>query len=160
MLYINSSVTCLQFAPKWSFSYFQPILVAIFVTKATVKVKSIPDLNTLAFVLINLWEDSCEKQPLFFWPHVGAKIASECTHPICVLRPSDYKFQQLKLNMAVLCFHNISIGIIKHYYWLCDHQKHFIERVSLSMKLKSAIFVEMGVIRFAFLCNHWAVFLI
>ena len=26
MLYINSSVTCLIFAPKWSFSYFQPIL--------------------------------------------------------------------------------------------------------------------------------------
>ena len=53
VLYINSSVTCLQFAPKWSFSYFQPILVAIFVTMATVKVESIPDLNTLAFVLIN-----------------------------------------------------------------------------------------------------------
>ena len=53
VLYINSSVTCLQFAPKWSFSYFQPILAAIFVTIATVKVESIPDLNTLAFVLIN-----------------------------------------------------------------------------------------------------------
>ena len=33
-----------------------------------------------------------------------------------VLRPSDYKFQQLIMNMAVLCFHNISIDIIKHYY--------------------------------------------
>ena len=54
VLYINSSVTCLQFAPKWSFSYFQPILVAIFVTMATVKVESIPDLNTLAFVLNKL----------------------------------------------------------------------------------------------------------
>ena len=26
------------------------------------------------------------------------------------LRPSDYKFQQLIMNMTVLCFHNISIG--------------------------------------------------
>ena len=34
MLYINSSVTCLKFAPKWSFSYFQPILAAIVVTIA------------------------------------------------------------------------------------------------------------------------------
>ena len=53
VLYINSSVTCLKFAPKWSFSYFQPILAAFFVTKATVKVESIPDLYTLAIVLIN-----------------------------------------------------------------------------------------------------------
>ena len=41
VLYINSSVKCLKFAPKWSFSYFQPILAAIFVTIATVKVESI-----------------------------------------------------------------------------------------------------------------------
>ena len=53
VLCINSSVTCLQFAPKWSFSYFQPILLAIFVAVATVKAESIPDLYTLAFVLIN-----------------------------------------------------------------------------------------------------------
>ena len=39
--------------PKWSFSYFQPILATIFVTIATVKVESIPDLYTLAIVLIN-----------------------------------------------------------------------------------------------------------
>ena len=51
VLYINSSVTCLKFAPKWSIFYFQPILVAIFVTIATVKVESIPDLYTLAIVL-------------------------------------------------------------------------------------------------------------
>ena len=37
MLYINSSVACLKIAPKWSFSYFQPILAAIFVTIAMVK---------------------------------------------------------------------------------------------------------------------------
>ena len=53
VLYINSSVTCLKFAPKLSFSYFQPILAAIFVTIATVKVESILDLYTLAIVLIN-----------------------------------------------------------------------------------------------------------
>ena len=53
MLYINSSVACLKFAPKWPFSYFQPILAAIFVTIATVKVESIRELNTLAIVLIN-----------------------------------------------------------------------------------------------------------
>ena len=48
-----SSVTCLKFAPKWSFSYFQPIFAAIFVTIANVKVESIRELNTLAIVLIN-----------------------------------------------------------------------------------------------------------
>ena len=54
MIYINSSVTCLKCAPKWPFSYFQPILAAIFVTIATVKVKSIRELYTLAIVIINL----------------------------------------------------------------------------------------------------------
>ena len=53
VLYINSSVTCLKFAPKWPFFYFQPILATIFVTIATVKVESIRELNTLAIVLIN-----------------------------------------------------------------------------------------------------------
>ena len=53
VLYTNFSVTCLKFAPKWPFSYFQPILAAIFVTIATVKVESIRELNTLAIVLIN-----------------------------------------------------------------------------------------------------------
>ena len=66
MLYINSSVTCLKFAPKWSFSYFQPILSAIFVTIATVKVESIPDFYTLAIVLINYPEETFEEQLLFF----------------------------------------------------------------------------------------------
>ena len=53
VLYINFSVTCFKFTPKRSFSYFQPILAAIFVTIASVKVESIPDLYTLAIVLIN-----------------------------------------------------------------------------------------------------------
>ena len=53
MLYVNFFVKCLKFAPKWSLSYFQPILVAIFVTIAMVKVKLIPDFSTWAIVLIN-----------------------------------------------------------------------------------------------------------
>ena len=42
-----------QFAPKWSIVYFQPILAAIFVTIATIKVESMPDFYTWAIVLIN-----------------------------------------------------------------------------------------------------------
>ena len=53
VLYINFSVKCLKFAPKWTLSYFQPILAAIFVTIATVKVRSISDFYTWAIVLIN-----------------------------------------------------------------------------------------------------------
>ena len=49
-----------------AFSYFQPILVAIFVTITTVKVESMPDFYTLAIVLINLYEETCEEQLLFF----------------------------------------------------------------------------------------------
>ena len=41
------------FAPKWSISYFQPVLAAVFVTIATVKVKLLPDLYTWVIVLIN-----------------------------------------------------------------------------------------------------------
>ena len=53
MLYVNWSVKHLKFAPKWSISCFQPILVAIFVTIAMVKVKLIRDFYTLVIVLIN-----------------------------------------------------------------------------------------------------------
>ena len=61
MFYVNSvSVKHLKFAPKWPISYFEPTLVAIFVTIATAKVKIIRDLYTLAFVLINLEEEICE----------------------------------------------------------------------------------------------------
>ena len=60
------SVKCLKFAPKWSLSYFQPILVAISVSIETVKQKSIPDFNTWAIVLINCQEDTIKKQLLFF----------------------------------------------------------------------------------------------
>ena len=53
MLYVNFSVKCIKFAPKWSLSYFQHILEAIFVTIATVKIESIPDFYTWAIVPIN-----------------------------------------------------------------------------------------------------------
>ena len=42
MLYVSFSVKCLKFVQKLSNSYFQPILVAIFLTIPTVKVKLIP----------------------------------------------------------------------------------------------------------------------
>ena len=45
---------------------YQPILVAIFVTIATVKVESMPDFYTLAIVLINSYKETCEEQLLFF----------------------------------------------------------------------------------------------
>ena len=41
-------------------------LVAILVTRATVKVKLIPDFYTWAFVLTNQYEEIDEKQLLFF----------------------------------------------------------------------------------------------
>ena len=55
-----------QIVPKWSLSYFQPILMANFVAIATVKVKLIPDFYTWAIVLINLIAEIGENQFLFF----------------------------------------------------------------------------------------------
>ena len=46
-----------------SLSYFQPILVAIFATIATVKVESIPDFYTWAIVLMR---EISEKHILLF----------------------------------------------------------------------------------------------
>ena len=46
VLYVNFSVKCLKFAPKWSLLYFQSILAARFVTKATAQKLSIPDFYT------------------------------------------------------------------------------------------------------------------
>ena len=83
MLYTNSSVTCLKFAPKWSFSYFQPILAVIFVT--IVKLETIPDLYTLAIlVLINQLDEIGEKQLLVFGSRGGQN--SPLMHvPICLI---------------------------------------------------------------------------
>ena len=50
---VNWSFNYLKFAPKWSIFYFQPILAAIFVTIAAVKVELIRDFYTLVIVLIN-----------------------------------------------------------------------------------------------------------
>ena len=54
------------------FQILQPILVAIVVTIATVKVKPIVVFYTLTFVLINLSEETSEIQLLYFgligWP--------------------------------------------------------------------------------------------
>ena len=66
MLYVNFSVKRLKFAPKWPISYFQPTLAAIFATIATVKVKLIGDVYTLAIVLINLHVKIGEKQFSYF----------------------------------------------------------------------------------------------
>ena len=53
VLYVNVSVKCPKFGPKWSLSYFQPILVAILAIIAMVKVKLKPYLYTWDIVLIN-----------------------------------------------------------------------------------------------------------
>ena len=45
--------------------HFQPILAAIFVTIAAVKVESMLEFYTLAIVLINYYKDTCEEH-LFF----------------------------------------------------------------------------------------------
>ena len=50
---ISLSNLALNFAQKWQISYFQPVLEAIFVTIAMVKVKAIEDFYTLIIVLIN-----------------------------------------------------------------------------------------------------------
>ena len=91
----------------------------------------------LIIVCINCTiESSCKELSLEYYNHIILK-----QNKIMLLRRSDYKFQQLIMNMAVLCFHNINTDTIKHYYGLFDHQKHFIEHVSLSMKPNSAFFV-------------------
>ena len=46
----------------WQFLYFKPILAAIFVTIATVKVKYMPELYTWVILLINQLDDFGEKQ--------------------------------------------------------------------------------------------------
>ena len=69
MLYVNFSDKRLKFAPKWSISYFQPILVAIFVTIAIVKVKLIRYLHTLVIVRRHIGE----KQFLYFGLIEGPK---------------------------------------------------------------------------------------
>ena len=63
MLFLLSNVSN---APKWSLSYFQPILVAIFVPMTTVKVELMPELYTLAIVLINYNKKKLVKNIFYF----------------------------------------------------------------------------------------------
>ena len=71
MLLVNFSVKCHKFAQKWSISYYQRILAAIFVTIATVKVKSISEFYTLSIALMNYLKETTEKQFLLFGPNRG-----------------------------------------------------------------------------------------
>ena len=62
LLYVNFSVRYPKFAQKWPLSYFQPTLAAIVITIETVNVELIPDLYTLAIILIKLYEEIGKKQ--------------------------------------------------------------------------------------------------
>ena len=53
-IYVDFSVKCLKFVPKWSLIYFQLILSDIFAAIAMVKVKLHPDFYIWAIVLINI----------------------------------------------------------------------------------------------------------
>ena len=55
----------LKFGPKWQCLYFKPILSAIFVTIATVKVKYMPDIYTWIILLINQSDEIGENQLQF-----------------------------------------------------------------------------------------------
>ena len=55
-----------QICSKMTNFYFLLILAAIFVTIATVKVKSIPEFYTSAIALINYLKEISEKQFVFF----------------------------------------------------------------------------------------------
>ena len=57
--YVSQSI---QFGPKWQFFCLKPILFAIFVTIATVKVKQTPGFFTWAILLIIQSEEIDEKQ--------------------------------------------------------------------------------------------------
>ena len=52
---------------------FHPIFAAFFVTIATLEIESITDFYTWAIVLINLKEETCEKQFSFFGLKGGPK---------------------------------------------------------------------------------------
>ena len=55
-----------QISSKMAVFLFSAYFGGHFVTIATVKVESMPDLFTLAIVLINLYKETCEEQLLFF----------------------------------------------------------------------------------------------
>ena len=52
VLYVNFSDKCFKLSQKWPLYYFQPILAAILVTIATIKVKLISDFRSKAVLLL------------------------------------------------------------------------------------------------------------
>ena len=71
MFYVNFSVKYFKCAPKWSLPYFRPILAAIFVTVATVKVKLKPDLYTWAIAIITNKKNLVESNYHFLTQYGG-----------------------------------------------------------------------------------------
>ena len=67
VLYVNVSVKCLKFAPKWSLSYFNLFWqLFCYNSKPTVKV-----FNTWDIALINKYEEIGGKTIFIFQPHGG-----------------------------------------------------------------------------------------
>ena len=60
----------LKFGPKWQFFYFKPILSAIFVTIAMVKVNWKPGYYTSVILLINQSKEIGEKQLAIYFMFV------------------------------------------------------------------------------------------
>ena len=71
---------CRKFAQKWPLSYLQPILTAIIVTIATVKVKLIPNFYSMAIGLKNFKEDIGEKHFFLFLASWGGGQFSLLMH--------------------------------------------------------------------------------
>ena len=67
----NSAWKSLKFGSKWQFLYFEPILLAIFVSIATEKVKLTPEFYTWAILLINQLGEIVEKQLSVFGSRGG-----------------------------------------------------------------------------------------
>ena len=115
MLYVNLSVKCLKFAPKWSFSYFQPISAAIFVTIATVKIESFPEFFTWAIVLIILLEETCDKQFSFFGLIRGQNsLLMHVPFWFNMVISPNYAFLLVKSNCQCLAFEGAKLNPLMH----------------------------------------------
>ena len=71
-----------------------------------------------------------------------------------LLRPSNYKFQQLIMNMAVLCFHNNSI-VITDFVII---KNIIMDVLFCQCNLTPPFSWEMSDIHFVLLCNNGVVF--
>ena len=76
------SLKSLKFGPKWQFLYFKPISLAIFVTIAMVKFKSMLNFNTSVILLINQSNKIREKQFSVLGPR-GIQISPLMHIPLC-----------------------------------------------------------------------------